>query len=484
VARFYKARNFRASWNPSSVPKVIEAIKGVYEDGLNPSDYHVAVIQKLDEQRKHASTAELEAALDLLLTDAVASIFDHVRYGKIHPRELDPRWNVDPRDDAPPLEQQVGRVVGAKDPVAAIQAEKPDHFIYKGLVGALARMRAIEAKGGWPTIPSGKAVQPGSDDPRIPTVRKRLAVSGELGAAYAADLSTRYDEALEDAVKLFQARHRLAETGVIDQKTIATMNIPASARAAQVRVNMERARWVLPGLKGDFVLVNLPAFKAYLIQGGQNVWEARTQIGEEAKQTPTFRAMMRTVVFNPDWTVPRSIAVQEILPDAKRVKNALGMRNLRAHDTQGNEVDASTINWRTLSADNFPYVLKQPPGPDNPLGRVKFLFPNKYAIYLHDTPSKDLFDIDERTFSHGCIRVEHALDLAAILLKGQGWNRVRIAQVTAGNKTENVELKRMPYVLIVYWTVTVGAAGEVRYAEDVYGQDQTLLDRLNSPPRP
>jgi murein L,D-transpeptidase YcbB/YkuD len=459
------------------VPKVVEAIKGVYADGLNPDDYHLATIQKLDEQRKHATTAELEADLDLLLTDAVAAIFDHVRYGKIRPRSLDPHWNVDPRDDMPPLEEQVGRVVGAKDPVAAVEAEKPDHFIYKGLVGALARMREIEKNGGWPAVPAGKAIKPGAADPRVPRVRARLAVSGELDPGAASDSSRRYDPKLAEAVKLFQSRHRLGEDGIIDKPTLEAMNVTAAERAAQVRVNLERARWVLGGLKDDFVLVNLPAFKAYLIQDGKNIWEARTQIGEEAKQTPTFRAQMRTVVFNPDWTVPKSIIVEEILPDIQAGKDGLGSRGLKVYDNRGNEIDPSSVDLETAT-------VRQPPGPKNALGKVKFLFPNKYAIYLHDTPSQGLFESDKRTFSHGCIRLDNALELAPVLLRGQaGWDRVKIANAIASGEMQSVELARKPYVLIVYWTVSVGATGEVRYTEDIYNQDQALLNHLNAPPK-
>jgi murein L,D-transpeptidase YcbB/YkuD len=230
----------------------------------------------------------------------------------------------------------------------------------------------------------------------------------------------------------------------------------------------------LGGLKGDFVLVNLPAFKAYLIQGGQNVWEARTQIGEEAKQTPTFRAQMKTVVFNPDWTVPKSIIVEEILPDIQAGKDGLGSRGLKVYDNSGNEVNPSSVDLETA-------VVKQPPGPKNALGQVKFLFPNKYSIYLHDTPSQHLFDSEVRTFSHGCIRLDNAMDLAHVLLKGQ-MDRVQIANAVASGETKEVALQREPFVLIVYWTVSVGASGEVRYAEDIYHQDQALLNRLNAPP--
>ena len=482
VERFYAARNSRVAWNHDDVPKIIGAIKSVYADGLNPDDYHLAAIEKLNTQRKDATTPELEADLDLLLSDAVAAVVDDVRYGKIHPHALDPRWNVDPRDGMPPLEETLARVAEAGNAGQAIEAEKPDHFIYKGLVGALAQLREIESNGGWGTVTPGRVIKPGAADPRVPRVRARLTKSGELGAGAVPDSSRRYDRRLVDAVKLFQARHRLNDTGLIDRKTADAMNVTAAARAAQVRVNLERARWVLSGLKGDFVLVNLPAFKAYYIEGGKNVWEGRTQIGQEAKQTPTFRAQMSTVVFNPDWTVPQSIVDEEIFPDMQAGKDGLGSRKLKVYDQSGNEVNPSSVDWD--SPDNFPYTLKQPAGPDNALGQVKLLFPNKYSIYLHDTPSKHLFESQRRTFSHGCIRTENAVDLAEILLRGQdGWDQAKIGQVLASGETQNVDLERRPDVLIVYWTVSVGASGEVRYTDDIYGLDQPLLNALNTAPK-
>jgi L,D-transpeptidase YcbB len=191
---------------------------------------------------------------------------------------------------------------------------------------------------------------------------------------------------------------------------------------------------------------------------------------------------MQTVVFNPDWTVPKSIVTDEIFPEIQEGKDALGSRKLKVYDGSGNEVDASSVDWG--DPEHFPYTLKQPPGTDNALGRVKLLFPNKYSIYMHDTPSKHLFESSTRTFSHGCIRTENVLDLAEILLREQsGWDRGKIEQTLASGETQNVALQRKPYVLIVYWTVTVGASGEVRYAEDIYNLDQPLLNALNAGPK-
>jgi L,D-transpeptidase YcbB len=478
VVGFYKARQGKPAWEEKEGKQIILAIRGVGADGLDPADYHMKAIEDLIQQRKEGTSAEVEGDLDVLLTDAVAGMVDHMKYGRVRPASVNPAWNMDPRDGAPPLEETLKKVQSSSDIGEAIEHSRPDHFIYKGLVKELAQMKNVVTMGGWPTVPAGPTIKPGGIDSRIQAVRKRLSVSGEFRGEPGKPGTdpNYYEPELVDAVKLYQARHRLEETGLVDKLTVASMNVPAAARAGQVRANLERARWVLSDLPDKFMLVNIPAFKAYLIQGGKNVWEARTQVGEEGKETPTFRALMRTVVLNPDWTVPHSIIVNELLPDGLA---SIRKKGLRFYDGSGNEVDPGSVDEGDLDR----LSLKQPPGPKNALGRVKFLFPNKYAIYLHDTPSRHLFATNVRTFSHGCIRLENALDLAKTLLKPQGWDEERIQEAVAGGETENITLKDPFPVLIVYWTVSVGASGETRYAMDIYSQDTKLLTALDSPIR-
>jgi murein L,D-transpeptidase YcbB/YkuD len=487
VGAFYAARKSQPAWKlPSGGESVRQAIADIAQDGLDPGDYHLAKIDSLLEARKAGRSDELDVDLEILLTDAVAAMIDHARYGRVRPASLDKRWNVDSREGAPPLEQALARIAEAPSPAEGIAAEKLDHFIYKGLKAELARLEAVVAAGGWAPIPGGKAIRPGATDPRLPLVRARLAATGELPreAAAAAD-SGAYDDALQAAVKLFQERHRLEADGAIDAATLAAMNVSATDRVNQVRVNLERSRWVLPGLTGgDFLLVNLPAFKAYLIRGNQNVWETRTQIGKEARQTPSFRADMKHAIFNPTWTVPPTILKEDVLGGIARGENMLAKKNLKVYDRQGNQVDPSSIDWSAAtSGGSFPYTLRQDAGADNALGRVKFMFPNPYDIYLHDTPSRELFAAETRTFSSGCIRIEDPLGLAQMLLGDKGYDQAKIEQVIATGKTTQVELSQPLPVLIVYWTTSVGASGEVRYGPDVYDRDPPVLAALAAEPR-
>ena len=481
VSRFYEARHSSAVWDQRGASEIVAAIKDVTRDGLNPRDYHLEAIDKLLREDAGSRRPEAQGDLDILLTDAVAAMADHLRYGRVPPRALNSAWNVDPREGAPPLEATLEEIAKSGSVQHAIEGQRPDHFIYRGLVDALARLREIESRGGWPTVPAGPKIGPGAQDARIPAIRARLAMTGEL-ATREDGQGVIYDAALRRATMQFQADHRLDSTGVIDPATIQAMNVSAATRAGELRVNLERARWVLGGLKDDFLLVNLPAFKAYLIQGGTNVWEARTQIGEEAKQTPTFRARLTTVVFNPDWSVPMSILEEELLDDLKAGRNVLEKKGLVLYDAQNQVVNASSIDWNNVNLDSFPYTLRQPPGPTNALGRVKFMFPNQYSIYLHDTPSRQLFATNRRTFSHGCIRLEHPLELAEILLRNEdGWNAEKIQQTLDTGETQNIDLEHPIPILIVYWTVSVGASGRVHLNKDIYNLDPPLLAALDAP---
>jgi murein L,D-transpeptidase YcbB/YkuD len=479
VAHFFDARGFEPAWKiPGDSDAIRQALVDSERDGLTPAEYHLAAIDAVLDERQRAPSASLDADLQVLLTDAVAALVDDRRYGRVHPVTLDPRWNVDPRAGAPPLESVLAAIAGAPSKADAIRSVEPTNFIYVGLKQALGRYRAAAAAGGWPRVPPGPALKPGTADRRIVALRARLLASGDLSGAAASE-SEAYDAELESAVKGFQERHRLTPDGIIGQATVEAMNVTPAVLAEQIRVNLERSRWVMNGRSDTLLLVNLPAFKVYLIRNEKRVWEARAQIGREVRQTPAFRADMRYLVFNPDWTVPPTILAKDVIAGMRGGSNPIAHKGLTIFDRQGRTVDAKTIDWKTATPAKFPYTLKQPPGPDNALGRVKFIFPNEHSIFLHDTPSRELFSADQRTFSSGCIRVEHPLDLAALLLEGQDdWTPEKIKGVVDEGKQQTVVLRTPMPVLIVYWTVSVGESGELHFARDVYGHDARLLRAL------
>ena len=480
VVHFFEGRNFQPAWEGGRARDVVEAVRDIEQDGLTPREYHLPLLEAA--LASPPGSAVERADIEILLTDAVAALIDHVRFGKVRPATLDRRWNVDPRAGTPSLETFLAQVAAASSVTAAIDELKPSHFVYRGLKQQLAARRQDVDRGGWAVVPPGAALTPGTTDPRVVLVRQRLVASGELASG---EGDAEYDEGLAAAVRRFQEEHRLTPDGIVGRATLAAMNVTAAARVDQVRVNLERARWVLGGLSDSFVLVNLPAFKAYVIRDRKNIWEARVQVGRAGRQTPAFRADMQYLVFNPDWTVPPTIAAQDVIAPMKKGVNAIARKRLMILDRQGRRVSPESIDWANVTRANFPYTLRQAPGPDNALGRVKFIFPNEHAIFLHDTPSQELFSADERLFSSGCIRVEHALDLAAVLLEGQDeWDREAVQRAVESGKTETVFLKTPLQVLIVYWTVTVGASGESRYARDVYNLDGRLRQALDAQPGP
>jgi L,D-transpeptidase YcbB len=481
VRSLLAARSSAPLWRGrAAFEQIVQAIRAIDRDGLTPADYHLAAIDTILTVEPGSLDSAAAADLQLLLTDAVAAMIDHSRYGKVRPVVLNPLWNVDPRFAAPPLDTLVERVGGSHAIADELASLRPNHFIYVGLTKALASLRDVAAGGGWTRVTEGAAIKPGGSDPRIAAIRKRLTATGELAPGTASDSGV-YDAELQAAVIGFQERHRITADGVIGRGTVQAMNVTAETRIGQLRANLERARWVLNGLPDSFLLVNLPAFKTYLINDRLNVWETRVQIGKDARQTPSFRGEMQYLVFNPDWTVPPTILAQDVLAGMRRGENTIARKKLVILDRQGQKVEPGAIDWSNATAASFPYTLQQPPGSDNALGRVKFIFPNPHSIFLHDTPSRSLFTADQRTFSSGCIRVEKPLDLAALLLKSRPeWTPKRIQHTIEAGATETVHLTTPLPVVIVYWTVSVGASGELRYARDVYDLDPPLLRALDA----
>ena len=258
------------------------------------------------------------------------------------------------------------------------------------------------------------------------------------------------------------------------------MNVSAEARVEQIRINLERARWVLGGLGPTFLLVNLATNKAYLIRNGVLEWQTRVQIGKAARKTPAFRSHITFVALNPIWTAPPTILSEDIAPMLKADPNYLEKRGLVAVErNSGRTVNAAEIDWTTAALSDF--RLTQPAGRDNALGSVKFIMDNPYAIFPHDTPQRDLFAADQRVFSSGCIRVEHAPDLANLLLDPATWTRERIDRTIRAGKTRTVPIDPPLPVAIVYFTASVGASGALRFARDVYDYDRELHAALEAP---
>jgi murein L,D-transpeptidase YcbB/YkuD len=366
----------------------------------------------------------------------------------------------------------------ADDFAAVLQALPPDHPVYRRLRRALARYRALQAQGGWPELAEGPTLRPGERDPRVVTLRRRLQLVGDLPLA-AASRETLFDEGLAYAVRRFQVRHGLQVDGLVGRETRAAMNVPVEERVEQIVLTMERWRWLPQQLGRRHIIVNIPAYELILYEEGEARMSMPVIIGTRERPTPVTTGLLHTVVFNPYWTVPRKIAVRDLLPKQQRNPDYLAAHHIRvfADWNSGRELEPREIDWQALNQDNFPYMLRQDPGPQNALGRVKFLFSNRFSVYLHDTPDEALFAQSVRAYSSGCIRVEEPRRLAAYLLQGeQGWrwDEGMVEAVIRTRQTHEVTLTAPLPVYLLYLTVWAGEDEAVHFRRDIYGEDALL----------
>jgi murein L,D-transpeptidase YcbB/YkuD len=485
LPRLYERRDYAPLWvNPRSVEDLLNSIPAAYEEGLDPHDYH------FDELRRvlvgtggvlmPVAPADL-ADVDLLLTDAFVRLELHLRFGKVDPVAVDATWDFLRDRAATAMTDEVARMVAAVESGTVAEflaAARPNHIAYAPMKAELARLRAIEAAGGWPLVPRGPTLHPGDFDPRVPVLRRRLAVSGDL-AAGASGESNVYDDTLADGIRSFQEGHGLTPDGLTGPRTYEALNAPPRQWIDQLRVNLERTRWMRSRFENG-VVVDIAGFDARYVRKGETVWQARAMVGRPYRSTPVLSAKIRTLVLNPTWTVPPTILENDILPEVRRDPAYLTKREIRVFDKSGQEVDPATVQWSAYSAGTLPYALRQGPGPENPLGRIKFLFPNPHLVYLHDTPSRSLFQRSDRAASSGCIRVERPLELAALLVEGTpSWNRERIEEAIASGKTQAISIARPVPIYLLYWTVGIGADGRLFFKKDVYERDRAVLTTLD-----
>jgi murein L,D-transpeptidase YcbB/YkuD len=484
LVEMYGRRNYLPAWNDQrQIHDLIAVIRATEDDGLDPSDYHLEQIEYAYNELLAGRLTEATewAPQDLILTDSLIRLGYHQLFGKVNPYTLDPNWNF-------------RREMNDVDPATAIQdaidspslAEHlktlfPRGWVYEEFKAGLARYREISASGGWPIIPDGPTLRPGATDDRLPILARRLAITGDLENRDSFDDLTVYDEFLLEGVKSFQARHGIDVDGIIGPASLRMLNVSAEMRVKTLEINLERARWVLDDIEDDFILVNIAGFEAYLVQDKEVVWQTKVQVGSQFHQSPVFRDEMKYLVLNPTWTVPYSIATKEMLPQIKSDPDYFAKRDFDLKDRNGKFIDPNSVDWSQVSARNFGYWLVQRPGPGNALGRVKFMFPNDHAVYLHDTPSKYLFNRAERAFSHGCIRVENPFDFAEQLLGKDGWTQDKFQDALDSEETQTVMLSTPLPVLLLYWTAVVRQDGTVVFYNDVYERDRAISDALDEP---
>ncbi len=482
LADFYRSNDFQPVWvKKSQITELLDVIESVEADGLLRDDYHYSGIR--DFYDNSPSSPFLKARYELLLSDAMFKVSYHLLHGKVDPEKIDSNWNLSGGANGDGLAGALRNALAGDSLSVVISKLRPNHPKYTSLKEGLAKYRQIAANGGWNTIPEGPSIKvAGQYDERMPALRRRLEITGEIVALSQVDTSFAssamlYGNELQEAVKRFQKRNGLAVDGAVGPKTLQALNVPVAQRVDQIRINLDRYRWFIQKLEPTFLLVNIAGFTVQYIENGTYKWGSKVIVGEPFWKTPVFKAEMQYVIFNPSWNVPPGILKKEALPAIKKNPGYLAKQGLQVIDRNGSVVDPAAINWADYSAGSLPYRLRQPPGTRNALGRVKFMFPNKHLVYLHDTPGKHLFDKSARAFSHGCIRLQNPLELAEVLL---GWSEEDIRKTIAGGKTRTIHLSQDIPIFLLYLTA-VAEGDEVLFREDVYNRDAAVLRALEEP---
>jgi L,D-transpeptidase YcbB len=446
--------------------------------GLSPQNYHAALIERLADTPYEAREAAGRVDIELLYTDALLTLAGDLLEGRARRVELDDSA-IDSSEDID-VNETVRAAVEAGALRRVLERTAPEPEAYARLRQALSRLRDLDRAEKPFSLPP-RTLRPGDTGGEIAALRRRLAFLGDLPEAYD-DGSNVMDEPLVDAVKRFQARHGLLVDGIVGRETRPALETPMSIRIEQVELNLERWRW-LPRDPGErYLVVNIAGQELEVVANDRRILYMRVIVGRPFQRTPSFASRIDTIVLNPYWEVPYSIAVNEILPKLRIDPGYLDRENMQVLprlDGAGRPIDPLSIDWDQVSARNFPYRFRQEPGPDNSLGLVKFLMPNPYSVYLHDTPAKSLFAQARRCYSHGCVRLEKPFELATLLLRDEpGWSVERVERTLETERNHHIHLRRAMPVFLVYWTAWMDNQGIIHFRDDVYGRDQRLRAAL------
>lgn len=455
--RFYAARDNRPAWTGSDKARaraasVISALQHADRQGLIPHDYAVNAAPDTAQHEQRITASLLRYAHD-------------VRTGRVVPKTVydDAQMPAQNFDAAAELESALENERLDK----FLAALPPQHPQYRALVGALARYQAIAAKGGWPQLSAQTAPQ---------KLAKRLALEDAKLAKTAHPTAADIKAALER----FQARHGLPEDGALDGETLKALNVPVSSRITQIAANMERWRWLPRQVEERYIQVDVPEQSVDFIDNGKSRLHSRAIIGRDGEnRTPILRTTANAIVVNPPWDIPDDIAAKAILPHLRKDPNYLATRNMVLVDAPQDDPTGTQINWKDVKGDHLPYQIREQPGPHNVLGALMLDMPNDFDVYLHGTSNAATFNLKDRERSHGCVRVEKVVDLAALALQDSISDpQDTLAQNISSGQTQRVPLDQPIPVYMVYWTAHIGKDGAVEFRPDRYDRDPPLVARL------
>lgn len=484
VREVYADADGHALWVDAGAPQkrareLVEAVAGAEEQGLRAAEYDLAgLADALRRTYKDGETTAAELAeLDLRFTSLYLDFGRHLLSGRIDPSRVSDDWFIRTRRAS--VDSALRESASAGNIREALQRFAPSFPDYQVLTEARNRYAAIAEGGGFPRVEG--PIRPGATGKAVEALVARLVAEGDLDSSRAAGV---YDSTVARAVASFRARYGLPESGGVDRAMLAAMNVSAERRMRQIELNLERLRWLPNELGARHVTVNIPDFHLHAYDGGREVLTMRVIVGDEYDgSTPVFADTMNQVVFRPYWNVPAGIATEEILPLVQENEAYLARNQYEVVPRDGGEpLDPRSVDWEDLDSTNFPYLIRQKPGPANALGLVKFLFPNRFDIYMHDTPGDHLFQRQKRALSHGCIRLEHPDRFAAYALDGSGnWDATRIRQAMNAEESQEVRLERPVPVFILYLTA-FARDGRVHFRPDLYDIDSRGIERLGRAP--
>ena len=475
LVAFYKERDYHTAWIEDgawtrAARQLMFTLSRAEWDGLDSSDYD---LPSLSLSRRTGADAEALAQADIQLSRALTEYTRHAYAGRIDPRSFSKK-EVTIKPHYPDSIEALNRIAAAHEPREILRSYHPGHPGFIALRDEYNRLRTTRKTDNTPPVPAGKSLKVGMRDNRVPLLRRKL------GLTVPAENANLYSKALAKEIKQFQSDNGLIADGIAGKATLKILNDDRKNLTAEIVANMERWRW-LPRDLGDFhVMVNIPTFHVQVVSEGTKIHQTRVIVGKSRHKTPLFSDEMEYLVVNPYWNVPKSIATNELLPKIKSDPTGFfSKRNyqvLASIEGRTQVIDPAKLDWERVEPHHV--RLRQPPGTRNALGNIKFMFPNKHAVYLHDTPSRSLFKRDYRAFSHGCVRVHNPMDFANIILSQTAkWNAKRVKSMIGGNE-RRVNLAQKIPVHIAYFTTWMSDTGKLQVRSDIYGHNAKVKKAL------
>jgi murein L,D-transpeptidase YcbB/YkuD len=463
---FYAQRDGQPAWQRGEqLLQLREQLGQLADDGLQPSEYELPSLPA-------ESVAEQRDCADLLTSHSYLQALLHLRRGRLPAQSLERLWHAPGQTNPDPQLATLSlALLHLRAPAAAFASARPATVQYQRLRGAYALHR-LRRQYEWATLPSGPLLKPQGQDSRLPALRARLIAQGYL-PLNAQELGSTYDAATQSALKNFQREHGLSPDGILGPASLTELNISAPMRREQLRANLERLRWLADTMREAEVLINVAAGELHVWRHNQLLWSTRTQVGRADRQTPLLASRIERLTLNPTWTVPPTILREDKLPAIRDDITYLERHQISVLDRNGNLLDPQTVDWHRPGAIR----LRQAAGSQNPLGRVAMRFDNPFAVYLHDTPSQQLFSKAPRAFSSGCVRVEAVDTLLTWLLTPA--ERVNVQARIASGDTQQYRLQHPALLLIAYWTAEATIDGDLRYYPDIYNRDTRLIQALS-----